>query len=123
MLKKKPLILIVEDDADIAGFYARLLKHNGYSPLVASTGAGARILADENEPALIAMDMDLPDCDGLSLCDEFHQKYQKPILLIAGKPKNGGGISGRSAAGDRYTASPLNKKEILTAIRSQLRTN
>jgi two-component system, OmpR family, KDP operon response regulator KdpE len=60
----KPQILIVEDDLQISQFLQSSLKANGYQSLCAPTIADGKHLFNEHKPALIILDLNLPDGDG-----------------------------------------------------------
>ena len=60
----KSLILIIEDDAQISQFLQSSLKANGYSSISARTLLEGKQLASEQKPAIIILDLNLPDGDG-----------------------------------------------------------
>lgn len=121
MSDRKPLILIVEDDEDMAQFNARLLQRQGYSTVVAYTAAEARLLFQENQPDLFVLDVVLPDGDGLSLCKEFRQKSDEPVLFLTGRSEISDKITGLRTGGDYYLTKPYNRNEFVAVIQSLLR--
>jgi len=116
-----PVILTVEDDVDLALLNARLLMRRGYEVLVAHTAAEARRLLSANTPDLLILDIQLPDGDGLSLCAEFRQATDAPILFVSGITVTTQKILGLQAGGDYYLTKPYDKEEFLAIVQSLLR--
>ena len=116
-----PLILLVEDDADMAQLNARLLKRHGYDVLTALTAADARALAVETHPDLFILDIGLPDGDGLSLCGEFQQETDAPIMFLTGRTETVDKISGLKSGGDYYLTKPYDRTEFVAIVESLLR--
>ena len=63
-----PTILVVEDESSIASFVSLYLKNAGYAVKTAATGADALTQVAAQEPALIVLDLMLPDIDGIEVC-------------------------------------------------------
>ncbi len=76
-----PTILVVEDESSIASFVALYLKNAGYTVRTASTGNEALTLAASEQPALIVLDLMLPDLDGIEVCKRIRQDSDVPILM------------------------------------------
>jgi len=121
MSEQKPLILIVEDDEDMAQLNARLARRNGLDALAAYTAAEARALARDHSPDLFVLDVTLPDGDGLSLCREFRQNSDAPVLFLTGRSETSDKIMGLSSGGDYYLTKPYDKNELIAVIQSLLR--
>ena len=121
MSDRKPLILIVEDDEDMARLNTRLLKRQGYDALVAFSAAEARKLFLEQKPDLYVLDVMLPDGDGLSLCQEIRSKHDEPVLFLTGKAETSDVIDGLDSGGDYYLAKPYDRKEFIAVVKSLLR--
>lgn len=117
----KPLILITEDDRDMALLNARLLKRQGYNVLITFTAAEARTLACENSPDLFVLDIELPDSDGFSLCKEIRQYTDAPVLFLTGKVDIKDKVTGLGIGGDYYLTKPYDRNEFLAVIESLLR--
>jgi len=112
----KPLILIVEDDEDTALLNKRMLTRRGYDVHVASNAFEARALASELKPDLFVLDIVLPDGDGLTLCNEFRERSDAPILFLTGKKSTEDRIAGLSEGGDYYLTKPYDADEFLAII-------
>jgi len=117
----KPLVLVIEDDKDMAFFNARLLRRHGCETVVANTAAEARRIAFENSPDLFVLDVGLPDGDGISLCKELQQTIDSPTLFLTGKKETNDRIAGLQAGGDYYLTKPYDKDEFVAVVHSLLR--
>jgi len=115
------LILIVEDDRELARLNARFLKRNGYEVIVAYNAAEARSLFYERNPNLFVLDIGLPDGDGLLLCEEFRKETNAPVLFLTGKTETGDKITGLRKGGDYYLTKPYDSNELLAVVQSLIR--
>jgi DNA-binding response OmpR family regulator len=121
MSDRKPLILMVEDEKELARFNARFLTRKGYEVLLAFNAAEARALAREHKPDLFVLDVILPDGDGFSLCEEFRAASDAPMLFLTGKKEPEDEMVGLTAGGDYYMRKPYEREQLLAAIQSLLR--
>src|ERR671925_275078 len=78
-------VLVVEDEASIASFVAMYLRNAGYDVKVAPTGRDALTLADSQSPALIVLDLMLPDIDGIEVCRRLRHTSDVPILMLTAR--------------------------------------
>jgi len=113
---KKPIILIVEDDLETARLNSRMIRRRGYEVYTAQSAAEARSLVREIIPDLFVLDIVLPDGDGLSLCREFRQTNDAPILFLTGKKSTEDKVAGLSEGGDYYLTKPYAIDEFLAVI-------
>lgn len=121
MLEKKPLIIIVEDDVDLAYLNSRLLKRNGYDVLTAQTAGEGVELAKESDPDLFVLDIGLPDYDGISLCKDIRQVSDAPVMFLTGRTEITDKVIGLDAGGDYYLTKPFEKEELLAVVKTLLR--
>ena len=121
MIEWKPLVLIVEDDEDMAKLNARLLSRHGCEALIAHTMSEALLILDKCSPDLFVLDIGLPDGSGLTLCRELHEASDAPILFLTGRSSTDDKITGLQAGGDYYMTKPYDKDEFLAVVQSLLR--
>ena len=121
MNEQTSFILIVEDDQDMADLNARLLKRHGYNTLVAYTAAQARSIIRENSPNVLILDIELPDGDGRSLCKEFRQYTDAPVMFLTGRTKKKDKLKGFNIGGDYYLTKPYDRDEFLVVVKSLFR--
>ena len=75
-------VLIVEDEPFVALDLQAMVEDLGGDAEIAHTIAAARRAADANRPALVLMDIRLPDGDGVDLAGEFHGRFAPPIVFV-----------------------------------------
>jgi DNA-binding response OmpR family regulator len=112
---------MAEDDEELARFNARFLTRKGYEVRLAFTAAEARASARESKPDLFILDVELPDGDGFSLCEEFRLTHDAPMLFLTGKKTPRDEMDGLNSGGDYYMRKPYDRDLLLTVIDKQLR--
>ncbi|MDR0595951.1 MAG: response regulator transcription factor [Clostridiales Family XIII bacterium] len=120
MDERRPLILMVEDDRELARLNARFLGRKGYEVRLAFAADEARALMRDISPDLFILDVMLPDGDGFSLCEEFRAVCDAPILFLTGKKEPRDEIDGLGSGGDYYMRKPYDRDVLLAVVQSQL---
>jgi DNA-binding response OmpR family regulator len=75
-------ILVVEDEPDIRGVIELILSRRGFNVVTSETGLNFNELFHTVKPALILLDVLLPDKSGLEICEEIKKEYNVPVILI-----------------------------------------
>src|SRR5438876_1756589 len=121
MAGKTQTILVVEDEASIASFVSLYLKNAGYSVRTSSTGGEAlkQVIADQ--PALIVLDLNLPDIDGIEVCRRLRKNADVPILMLTARDEDVDKIIGLEVGADDYLTKPFNPRELVARVKSVLR--
>ena len=114
-------VLVVEDEESIASFVAMYLKKGGFSVAVATTGAEGLARASQEHPALIVLDLALPDIDGLDVCQRIRQRSDVPILMLTARDDDVDKILGLEVGADDYLTKPFNPRELVARVKSILR--
>src|SRR5512136_1913943 len=115
-------ILIVEDQADIAGGLEINFKKEGYSVLKASTGEEALKLVTRELPDLMILDVMLPGMSGLDVCRELRNKsIGIPIIMLTAKSDEIDRVVGLEIGADDYITKPFSLRELLARVRVRLR--
>jgi DNA-binding response OmpR family regulator len=118
---KSQAILVVEDETSIASFVAMYLKNAGFTVHVAGTGADALATAAADPPALIVLDLMLPDLDGIDVCRRIRQRSDIPILMLTARDDDIDKIIGLEVGADDYLTKPFNPRELVARVKSILR--
>ncbi|MET3600670.1 response regulator transcription factor [Martelella mangrovi] len=116
-----PSILIVEDDAEIAGMLAELMKGNGFDARCARDGNEMDRLLRRQGCDLIILDGMLPGEDGFSICRRLRSAMAVPILMLTARSEDVDRILGLELGADDYVTKPFNSRELVARVRSILR--
>ena len=117
----KSLILIIEDDAQISLFLQSSLKANGYSSISARTLLEGKQLASEHKPALIILDLNLPDGDGRDFISYLRTHSDIPILVLSARQLEQEKVACFDLGADDYLAKPFGVNELLARVRVSLK--
>jgi len=114
-------VLLIEDDARLAGMLAEYLGEAGFRVAVAASGrAGLERLAREAYDALV-LDLMLPDMDGLEVCRALRAKSGLPVLMLTARGDATDRIVGLEIGADDYLPKPFEPRELLARLRAILR--
>ena len=114
-------ILIVDDEPNIIGTVAPLLRARGYDVLSAMSGRAALEAVERDKPDLIVLDLGLPDIDGVDVCRQVRRTLSVPILVLSARGAEGDKVRALDAGADDYVTKPFGAEELLARIRATLR--
>jgi two-component system KDP operon response regulator KdpE len=121
MLSKKPLVLLIDDDEPLRKYLNTLLAGAGYEVQLAESGEQGLQLAHRNAPALVILDLGLPDVDGQELLLKLRDRMQMPIVVLSGREQPVEKIAALDHGADDYLTKPFSSGELLARIRLALR--
>ena len=113
-------LLIVDDEPDIVSMLASFFSRKGYQILTAHSGAEA-LKKIEQAPDLILLDINMPDMDGLEVCELIRDRVSCPILFLTARIEDADKVKGFSAGGDDYILKPFSLMELEARIRAHPR--
>jgi len=116
-----PTILVVEDESSIASFVSLYLKNAGYAVKTASNGKDALAQVAVEKPALVVLDLMLPDIDGIEVCRRIRKSSDVPILMLTARDEDVDKIIGLEVGADDYLTKPFNPRELAARVKSILR--
>ena len=118
-------MLIVEDEADIAGLMKHALARGGDIDVeIVSTGAAALKAVMDEPPSLILLDLNLPFIDGLEVCRLLRGRSSSaaiPIIMVTARTSETDRISGLELGADDYVTKPFSLRELVARVRAVLR--
>lgn len=116
----RPLVLIVEDDPAIGANLERALAAAGYDTARATTAAAARSIAVE--PAVVLLDLGLPDGDGLDVAKGLLERWPGlPIIMLTARVEEMDVILGLDTGAVDYVTKPFRLAELLARVRAHTR--
>jgi DNA-binding response OmpR family regulator len=118
---KPQTVLVVEDESSIASFVAAYLKNAGYAVRTTPSGQEALRLVDAEKPALVVLDLMLPDLDGVEVCKRIRQKGDLPVLMLTARDEDVDKIIGLEVGADDYMTKPFNPRELVARVKAILR--
>lgn len=121
MMKEKPLMLIVEDDAPVRNLIATTLEMQDYQYHLAENGIQAIAAATSNPFDIILLDLGLPDIDGVEVIRKIRSWSVVPIIVISARSDDKDKIQALDAGADDYLTKPFSVDELLARLRSTLR--
>jgi two-component system, OmpR family, KDP operon response regulator KdpE len=121
MSEPGPLILLIEDEAQMRRFLRVSLTSNGYRLVEAETAQDGLAQAAARTPDLILLDLGLPDEDGLTVTQRIREWTQTPIIVLSARGRESDKIQALDAGADDYVTKPFGIGELLARIRVALR--
>lgn len=116
---KQPLMLVVDDERDIANMLRDYFELQGFRVHVACDGPGA-IEAATCAPDVMLLDVNLPGCDGFAVCRAIRERVSCPIVFLTARLEDADMIAGFASGGDDYVTKPFSLEVLGARVRAQL---
>ncbi|MEH1129458.1 GGDEF domain-containing response regulator [Micromonospora sp. CPCC 206061] len=123
---KADLILVVDDDPDIARFVQVNLRLHNFEVVLAGDGEEALEVIEEHRPDLAVVDLMMPRMDGLELVRRLRANPMTaalPVIMLTAKGMTVDKVVGLSVGADDYLVKPFDTLELIARVRSTLRRN
>ena len=114
-------IIVVDDEREIADLLAVYLKNEGFQVETFYQGGPALAAIRRNPPALVLLDVMLPDLDGFSICKKIREDFYFPVIMLTAKVEDMDKITGLTLGADDYITKPFNPLEVIARVKTQLR--
>ena len=114
-------ILIVDDEPGIIRLISMYLEREGFRTSSARTGGEALQIVANNQPALIVLDIMLPDIDGWEVCREIRRTSDVPIIMLTAREGDEDKIVGLEIGADDYVTKPFVPRELVARVKAILR--
>lgn len=114
-------ILVVDDEPRITEVVKAYLEREGYLVYVAGNGREALDLAENVKPALVVLDLMLPDLSGEEVCQALRKRTDVPILMLTAKSAEEQKLLGLAIGADDYMTKPFSPRELAARVRAILR--
>jgi two-component system KDP operon response regulator KdpE len=115
------LILVVDDEPVIVRALTAALLARNHRVAVATTGAEALTEVATRHPAVVILDLGLPDIDGIEVCRQLRQWTDTPIIVLTAEGAESRKIEALDEGADDYVTKPFSTPELLARVRVALR--
>ncbi|MCK5350729.1 MAG: response regulator transcription factor [Desulfobacula sp.] len=112
----KKTILLIDDDDDIVQTIKANLLVDGYSVITASSGQAGITLAKQTPPHLVLLDLNLPDLDGVAVCEVLRKEFDFPIIMLTARDTLSDKVLGFKSGADDYIIKPFDFLELSARI-------
>jgi DNA-binding response OmpR family regulator len=110
------ICLVIEDDEDIAGLISLILTREGFTVRSVRTASAALHQLRGLKPALITLDLGLPDLDGLQIAKDIRELSPAPLLMITARATASDQYNGVAAGASAYLIKPFRPAELRDAV-------
>jgi two-component system, OmpR family, response regulator len=114
-------ILIVDDDPRLRELLRIALERAGHGVMTAGDGQGALAAAARHNPALVVLDVGLPEMDGFEVCRRLRARSEVPVLFLTARDDEVDRIVGLELGADDYVTKPFSPRELVARVAAILR--
>ena len=115
------LILIAEDEPEIAAILTSYLERDGFRTVVAADGEVALMHHQMLRPDLVLLDVQMPKRDGFAVLAELRQRGNTPVIMATARAEDLDKLSALRIGADDYIVKPFNPMEVVARIKAVLR--
>ena len=122
-ISQKKKILVVDDEKDLTALVSLHMKMAGYEVLSASNGEKALVVARQEKPDLIILDLMLPKIDGWEVCRRLRQDPEiknVPVIMLTARAETEDKLKGFEAGADDYVTKPFSPRELVARVKRVL---
>jgi DNA-binding response OmpR family regulator len=117
-----PVVLLVDDDAAIRRSVAEGLELEGFAVVPASGGRAALAAVESVSPAVVLLDLAMPDLDGLEVLRRLRERGDDlPVCILSARDEVGDRVAGLEAGADDYVVKPFALEEVVARLHALLR--
>lgn len=117
----QPLILIAEDEPEIADILVAYLPRDGLRTVQAADGQRALDLHLQLKPDLVLLDVQMPKLDGWRVLSELRHRGETPVIMLTAMDQDIDKLTGLRIGADDYVVKPFNPAEVVARVRAVLR--
>jgi DNA-binding response OmpR family regulator len=119
---KSAVVLLVDDDARIRRTVGAGLRLEGFEVVPASGGRAALAAVEQVDPAVMLLDMAMPDLDGLEVLRRLRAGgHELPVCVLSARDEIGDRVAGLEAGADDYVVKPFALEEVVARLQALLR--
>jgi DNA-binding response OmpR family regulator len=114
-------VLVVEDEVAIRDVLETLLRRDGFDPHTCATGAQALPALDALSPAVVLLDLGLPDVNGFDLLRTIRSRSEATVIVLSGRASESDRVLALELGADDYVVKPFLTRELVARIRAHRR--
>jgi DNA-binding response OmpR family regulator len=114
-------VMVVDDEMRLVSVVEAYLEQEGFRVVKASNGREALILARQEKPDLIILDIMMPEMDGYEFMRHHRKDMDTPIILLTAKVEDDDKVIGLELGADDYITKPFRPRELTARVRAVLR--
>ena len=114
-------ILIIEDDDNTSSLIALYLEREGFHAVTAGDGESGLVLAGQQSPDLVILDLMLPKIDGWEVCRRLQQHSQVPVIMLTARGEEIDRVAGLTLGADDYVVKPFSPRELVARVKAIFR--
>jgi len=114
-------ILVVDDEPHLVATVKAYLENAGYRVVTAPNGRQALFVARHEKPALIVLDLMMPEMDGWEFTRLFRRESDAPIIMLTARVEDTDKVLGLELGADDYVTKPFSPRELVARVRAVLR--
>jgi two-component system, OmpR family, response regulator MtrA len=116
-----PIIMVVDDDQDLAEMLGIVLTSEGFEVNLVSRGDEVISAFESQAPDLVLLDIMLPGINGVEVCKKLREKSMVPIVMLTAKGETVDVVAGLEAGADDYMVKPFKPQELVARLKVRLR--
>ena len=114
-------ILVVDDDLELSGLISYALRQAGYLVVEAADGQAGLEAFEQEEPALVILDHNLPRMTGLEVCRKIRAESKVPVMMLTVRSGEEDQVQALDSGADDYLTKPFSPRTLLARVRALLR--
>jgi DNA-binding response OmpR family regulator len=118
---RKGKVLVVDDDEDILRLVSGALRSRGFDVVTGCTGAEGMELSVSERPDVVVLDIELPDRDGIDVCQDIRRINLVPIIFLTVRSEETDVVLGLGVGADNYITKPFRVPELVARVEAALR--
>ena len=115
------VILLIDDDPELADMLRSYLSSEGFSLDAVGTGSSGLQMAGKHDYELVLLDVGLPDTSGFNILTKLRTQSSTPVIMLTGRGEEIDRVVGLEMGADDYVSKPFQLRELLARIRAVLR--
>lgn len=119
--RARAAVLVIEDEPQIVRVLRTNFRRHGYAADIVPTGRDALAAAAQHPPALVVLDLDLPDMKGVNVIRSLRRWSRAPIVVLSGRTRSSDTVAALDAGADDYITRPFNMDELMARLRAVTR--